>query len=45
MNLCGFEVGLGRPFFLIVGAPGRGGAQRLGREGRRKGPRWERRRA
>ena len=41
MNLCGFEVGLDRPLFVIVGAPGLGGAERPGREGRRRGPRSE----
>jgi len=34
MRLCGFEVGLDHPFFLIAGrAPGLGGAARGGGQG------------
>ena len=34
MKLCGFEVGLDHPFFLIAGrAPGLGGAARGGGQG------------
>ncbi len=35
MKLCGFEVGLDRPFFLITGAPGLGGAKRGSGQGAR----------
>jgi hypothetical protein len=38
MKLSDFEAGLDRPFFLIAGAPGHGGAQRPVRGGRDWGP-------